>query len=237
MKAIIDFSKNIGKIKPVNGVSNGPICHNVGLSEYFKESFIPMVRLHNRDESSNYGRYTIDVSKIFENFDASEYDEANYRFEYTDRLILASDNCEAEIIYCLSESIDHTIGEKYSNLPKDLDKWCRICLQIIKHYNDGWANGYRLGIKYWEIWNEPEGYVTEDNQILWSDGTFDQILKLYKKASQKIKEYDNDYIVLSTRVYTLFYKWYGPPIGMEIKREKILLDEFDKKINMFFYQE
>ena len=58
MKAIIDFSKNIGKIKPVNGVSNGPICHNVDLSVYFKESFIPMVRLHNRDESSNFGGIT-----------------------------------------------------------------------------------------------------------------------------------------------------------------------------------
>ena len=191
MKAIIDFSKNIGKIKPINGVSNGPACHNVDLSEYFKESFIPMVRLHNRDEFSNYRRYMIDVSIIFENFDASEYDETNYRFEHTDRLILAADNCEAEIIYCLSESIDHLIGDKCSNPPKKLDKWCRICLQIIKHYNDGWANGYRLGIKYWEIWNEPEGHITEDNQILWSDGTFDQILKLYKKASQMIKEYDN----------------------------------------------
>ena len=42
------------------------------------------------------------------------------------------------------------------------------------------------------------------------------------------KEYDVDYIILSQRIYNLFVKWYGPPIGQEIKREKIFLDEFDK---------
>ena len=45
------------------------------------------------------------------------------------------------------------------------------------------------------------------------------------------KEYDIDYIILSNRLYNLFCKWYGPPIGSEIKREKIFLDEFDKNNN------
>ena len=45
------------------------------------------------------------------------------------------------------------------------------------------------------------------------------------------KEYDVDYIILSNRIYNLFCKWYGPPIGPEIKREKIYLDEFDKNNN------
>ena len=42
------------------------------------------------------------------------------------------------------------------------------------------------------------------------------------------KEYDIDYIILSKRVYNLFQSWYGAPIGPEIRREKIILDEFDK---------
>ena len=42
------------------------------------------------------------------------------------------------------------------------------------------------------------------------------------------KEYDVDYIILSKRIYELFYKWYGPIIGAEVKREKIFLDDFDK---------
>ncbi len=24
------------------------------------------------------------------------------------------------------------------------------------HYNEGWAHGFELGIKYWGIWNEPD---------------------------------------------------------------------------------
>ena len=46
------------------------------------------------------------------------------------------------------------------------------------------------------------------------------------------KEYDVDYIILSKRIYELFYKWYGPIIGAEVKREKIFLDDFDKSNNM-----
>ena len=134
MKAFVDFSEKAGKIKAVNGVSNGPLCHGLDLSEYFKQAHIPCVRYHDTDGSAAYGRYMIDVSRIFENFDADEYDANNYRFEHTDKLILAARDCGAEIIYRLGESIDSTIYKRYSRPPKDFDKWVRICLQIIKHY-------------------------------------------------------------------------------------------------------
>lgn len=191
MKTIIDFSKNVGEIKAVNGVSNGPICHDIDMSEYFKEAHISTVRYHDTDGSAAYGRYMIDISRIFENFEADEYDEKNYSFEHTDKLLLAAKDCNAEIIYRLGESIDHTIRKRYSRPPEDFDKWCRICLQIIKHYNAGWCNGYHLGIRYWEIWNEPEGHATDGTQPMWSGGTFEQMLTLYKKIAFAIKEYDS----------------------------------------------
>ena len=31
-----------------------------------------------------------------------------------------------------------------------------IARRVEQHYNDGWAHGYQLGIRYWEIWNEPD---------------------------------------------------------------------------------
>ena len=40
--------------------------------------------------------------------------------------------------------------------PADAAKWAAICVGIIRHYNEGWANGFHHGIRYWEIWNEPE---------------------------------------------------------------------------------
>ena len=82
MKAVIDFSKNIGVIKAVNGVSNGPICHGVDLSRYFKEANVSCVRYHDTDGGGAYGRYMIDVSRVFPNFDADEYDEKNYHHQY-----------------------------------------------------------------------------------------------------------------------------------------------------------
>ena len=41
--------------------------------------------------------------------------------------------------------------------PKDFEKWAHVCLNIVKHYNGGWDNGFHDQIKYWEIWNEPDG--------------------------------------------------------------------------------
>ncbi|MBI4578450.1 MAG: hypothetical protein HY718_02035 [Planctomycetes bacterium] len=38
---------------------------------------------------------------------------------------------------------------------KDFAKWAKICVNIIRHYNEGWADGFHYNIRYWEIWNEP----------------------------------------------------------------------------------
>ena len=46
--------------------------------------------------------------------------------------------------------------------PKDPEKWARICEHIIRHYTEGWADGYHYNIRYWEIWNEPE---VQNNRI------------------------------------------------------------------------
>ena len=105
MKAVVDFKKNIGEIKALNGVSNGPICHETDLSCYFKELNISTVRYHDTDGCGAHGRYMIDVSRIFPNFDADEYDERNYMFHHTDLLITAAVKCGAEIIYRFGESI------------------------------------------------------------------------------------------------------------------------------------
>lgn len=40
--------------------------------------------------------------------------------------------------------------------PKDFAKWARICEHVVRHYNEGWADGFTYGIQYWEIWNEPD---------------------------------------------------------------------------------
>jgi len=52
---------------------------------------------------------------------------------------------------------------------------------IIRHYNEGWARGFRHGIRYWEIWNEPE-----NRPNMWS-GTDEDYYRLYATAARRIK--------------------------------------------------
>jgi hypothetical protein len=85
----------------------------------------------------------------------------------------------AQIVYRLGVSIEAT-GHYHTHPPKDYAKWSKICVNIIRHYNEGWANGFRYNIRYWEIWNEPNG------KNMWS-GTRDQYFELYATASKAIK--------------------------------------------------
>lgn len=55
----------------------------------------------------------------------------------------------------------------------------------MRHYNQGWANGPKAEIKYWEIWNEPDG----DSLIFWA-GTPESFYRLYSTTARKLKELD-----------------------------------------------
>lgn len=188
----IDFAGQAGKLKPLHGVCNGPLCKQgtVDLTKSYREIGVPSVRLHDTDGANS--RYYVDVSRIFPNFDADEYDPKNYFFIRTDRLITAIHNLGAEVVYRLGESIDHEQDTRYTTPPADYDKWCRICIQIIKHYNEGWADGYFYDIRYWEIWNEAEGINEHGIRCNWHDGTDDGWKELYKTAVRALKTYNPD---------------------------------------------
>lgn len=156
----IDFEKRMGKIKPMNGVNNGPAGEKKVKSNFidYKRAKIPFARNHDAAYCSVYGEsHTVDVSAIFPDFDADVEDESSYDFFYTDEYIK---NCLAagtETFYRLGHRIENCGLKKYGTLPpKDFLKWAKICEHIILHYNFGWANGYDFKIRYWEIWNEPE---------------------------------------------------------------------------------
>jgi xylan 1,4-beta-xylosidase len=187
----VDFSRVCGRIKPVHGINNGPLDgQNIfDFSDDYKEIGFPYVRLH--DTGGNVSRYLVDVSRIFPNFDADENDPKNYWFEHTDDLIRAIKNTGAKVIYRLGESIDHGKYKRFARPPKDFDKWVRICLHIVMHYNEGWAGGFRDSIEYWEIWNEPECDGFDNlNSPMWSGGSEEQALELYEKAAVALKEHD-----------------------------------------------
>lgn len=190
MKTIaVDFSKHLGEIKPMNAVNNGP--H--GMSERGTTNFpdykaleIPYARNHDASFYPAYGgEHTVDVHRIFKNFDADENDPASYIFEPTDTYTANTYAAGTKVFYRLGASIEH--GYKYGTYPpKDFAKWARICEHIIRHYNEGWANGFHYGIEYWEIWNEPDCCNFDGTNPCWQ-GTDEQFIDLYEVAAKHLK--------------------------------------------------
>ena len=186
----VDLLRANGKIKPMNGVNNGPIGSSVtktGNVEAFAAARIPYVRLHDSAFCYSYGgEYTVDVHRIFRDFDADENDPASYVFEPTDQYVLDTISAGTKVFYRLGASIEH--GHKYGTYPpKDNLKWARICEHIIRHYNEGWANGYELGIEYWEIWNEPDCRNRDGKNPCWQ-GTEEQFKELFLVSLRYLKE-------------------------------------------------
>ena len=50
------------------------------------------------------------------------------------------------------------------------------------------------------------------------------------------KEYLEDYIIISETLYKLFYRWYGPPLGTNVVRYKIYLDDGIDDIDDNYYR-
>ena len=180
----VDFAKSQGPIRPLHGVNNGPTLVSTNKTvrqEDFARAHIPFMRNH--DTVGRWGgTHYVDIPNIFPNFDADENDPKNYDFIFTDAYLAPFVRAGTEIFYRLGVGLEtHWQLKRYTtNPPKDFAKWARICEHVVRHYNEGWADGYRWNIRYWEIWNEP------DNPSMWS-GTMEQFLGLYEVSAKHLK--------------------------------------------------
>lgn len=177
--------QEIGSIHELHGVNCAPYGKKDEgdqplVDKIFGYAGIPRSRLH--DACGSYGgSYFVDVPNIFRDFDADEYNPDSYDFHYTDEYIAAIINTGAQIVYRLGITIEWGSKKYTSYPPKDFHKWAVICEHIIRHYNEGWNNGFHYNIEYWEIWNEPE------NPPMWQ-GTKEEFFELYKIASIHLKK-------------------------------------------------
>lgn len=179
-----------GVIKPMHAVNNGPAFPNVrGMSNFesYKEAGIPYARNHDASFYASYGgEHIVDVHRIFKNFDADENDPASYVFEPTDKYLQNIVDAGTKVFYRLGASIEHEY--KYgTRVPKDYHKWARICEHIIRHYTEGWANGFKYDIEYWEIWNEPDCGNPDGSNPCWQ-GTEEQFIEFYEVAAKYLKQ-------------------------------------------------
>lgn len=89
--------------------------------------------------------------------------------------------------YRLGSKIEHWKKKYNTIMPKDFNKWAIICEHIIMHYTEGWANGFRYDIEYWEIWNEPDLDADDStNKRNWS-GTANDFYELYRITLSHLK--------------------------------------------------
>ena len=185
----VDWNTVVGKVKPVNGVGQPPLKGNAGYSmfQYLKKAGIPYSRLH--DVGGPYGRNIfVDIPNLFRDFDADETKPENYDFTFTDKLMEALVAHGVEPFFRLGVTIENACRYKAYRTypPKDFAKWARICEHVIRHYTEGWANGYKMKIEYWEIWNEPENHpVPELNPMF--RAPFSEYIRLYGVTAPHLK--------------------------------------------------
>lgn len=198
MKINFDFTAADKRIKAMNAIGQPPL---LGISDcyfhYLTEAHIPFSRLH--DVGGWYGGYMfVDIPNLFRDFSADENDPASYDFAFTDILMKGLMDAKCMPYFRLGVTIENNAEIRAYRLdpPADFGKWARICEHIIRHYNEGWADGFQYGIEYWEIWNEadacPQCPGTCVNEMWW--GTMQQFFDLYEITSKHLKQCFGDRI-------------------------------------------
>lgn len=175
----IDFAKTSGKFRALHGINKGTLAAGglIDVTEPIKALGVPFVRLHDCHWPNPD---VVDIHAVFPNWNADPERPESYDFRLTDEYIAAIRKTGAQIIYRLGESIEHTSVKRFVHPPADMEKWAKIALGIVRHYNEGWANGFRYGVRYWEIWNEPE-----NRPAMWT-GTDADYFQLYRTTAKML---------------------------------------------------
>ena len=190
-EVVVDPDAEIGPIKPMNAVNNGPV--KAGRSQQrenfstYKAARIPLARTHDSINCVAGGAHTCDITAVFPDFSADENAPASYDFVFTDTYLRRIREAGTEVFFRLGQTIEHG-PKKYGTLPpNDFAKWARICEHVIRHYNEGWADGFKWNIRYWEIWNEPDlDKDDEPDKRCWG-GTEEQFFEFYAIAARHLK--------------------------------------------------
>lgn len=172
----VDLSLKIGEVKPLHSMCNGPKSYGADISHLFRDIGVPFVRFDCTDTAMS--AYAVDISRIFKSFDSDPTDPANYDFTVTDSYVEAAMLVGAKVIFRLGESID-IISKMRREIPESIETLARVCVNIIRHYNEGWAQGYSFGIEYFELWNS-SGEKNADEY------------GLYRSLANSLKLYNED---------------------------------------------
>ena len=209
----INFDRKIGKIKPMHATGQPPFVGGFNKFDFspiswLQKANVPYSRLHDVGGAFGSNRF-VDIPNIFRDFDADENDPDSYDFVFTDVLIAGMYEYGIEPMFRLGVTIENQANIKAYRIhpPKDFAKWARICEHIVRHYNEGWADGFRFGITYWEIWNEPDNEESIELNNMWK-GTAEQYFDLYAVTSKHLRACFGDSIKIGGYSCTGLYLGY-----------------------------
>ena len=186
--ASADFAKIVGKFKRLHGVNiimpmeyehDAARCADLG-----KIGF-DTVRVHDLRGQDSCAGMAGDYQNIFPNYHADPNDPANYNFGPTDTFMrmVRESSPGTNFTFGLAPTIENYAPNptKYWVVdPGNHDRFADLCIGIIRHYDKGWANGFEYGVRYYEIWNEP-------NSIALWDKSYEEFCRFYAHVAKRIK--------------------------------------------------
>ncbi len=226
----VDWTAKIGTIKPLHGVGQPPFAGcDFSMFHFLTEAGIPFSRLHDVGGLFSDGVF-VDIPNIFKDFTADPSDPASYDFAFTDYLLKSITDAKVEPFYRLGVSIENYCAIKQYRLmpPSDPLQWAKICEGIIRHYNEGWADGFHMGIRYWEIWNEPDNSPDIPENMMWW-GTDREYFNLYDVTAKHLKSIFPDIKIggyASSGLYAILDKKRSPD-GTCSRQMQYFIDFFD----------
>jgi xylan 1,4-beta-xylosidase len=185
----VDAQQVVGTIRSLQGTHWDPGPTKQALSLNYVAMGVDMIRTHDAGGINGSGVGDVDGpgrSRMFPNLNADASVESSYNFGPTDTMIKDIRDAGAEVYFRVGRS--NLMGAGANAVPPDLDKYADIVKHVVMHYNQGWASGFSYGIRYFEIWNEP------DFLPFWA-GTGDQYHELYKRVALAIRGVDPDALV------------------------------------------
>ena len=227
-----DLSKNAGAFKMMNATNGGPWYKRHADDQFrsnyedYKAARMPYSRNHDSGVNGVYGGpYSHDITNIFPNFDADETNPESYDFACTDEAILCCLEAGTKTFFRLGQTIEHQIKKHGTIPPKDFNKWARICEHIIRHYTEGWSDGFYHDMPYWEIWNEPDLDPDDaTNKRCWG-GTKAQFFDLYEITAKHLKKCFPHLKIGGPAVAGSKYDWVDEFLG-EMKKRGVEIDFF-----------
>ena len=186
-RTLITLHPEVPAEKPMRdilGICNTPRIRTKAILNFEKPYFDALHFRHIRYHDApleNPGQQLIDIHRIFPLFHLDENDPRNYFFAQTDDYLAVVADSDAEIDFRLGETIDHSGNARLIGVPEDIDKWARVCRNIIGHYKNGEMNGMHCNITRVTVWEEP------DNPRLLS-GTVEQYVEMFCTVYQLLKK-------------------------------------------------